>query len=280
MRGFEPRPGLIVMRKIVHLSDLHFGRNDAHIVEHLFSTICQIQPHFTIISGDLTQRATARQFEEARSFLERLESSNIPYLVIPGNHDIAPIHRPLSRIFNPYGNYRAYISNQTEVYFNDEEVAIASINTVRASLIANGHVAAKQLKKIQEWFNLFSPSMVRILVTHHPLHGNNTRKYHFSNYRPAWNAKKATKKLSHSGVDIYLSGHLHRSSVRRPDALSVHAGTVSKRQRHEGASFNVLTINIPHMTVERYRWQPAIAAFSREKSDTLLIKGKKKLKDS
>ncbi len=60
------------MRTLVHLSDVHFGRVDATIIEPLIALIAELKPDVVTVSGDLTQRARSEQFQEARVFLERL----------------------------------------------------------------------------------------------------------------------------------------------------------------------------------------------------------------
>ena len=55
------------MKKIVHLSDLHFGRIDAGLVEPLVEAVNEAGPSLVVVSGDLTQRARSQQFEEARA---------------------------------------------------------------------------------------------------------------------------------------------------------------------------------------------------------------------
>jgi 3',5'-cyclic AMP phosphodiesterase CpdA len=54
------------MRTLVHLSDLHFGRTDPEVVAALAASVEEARPDLIAVSGDLTQRARARQFEEAR----------------------------------------------------------------------------------------------------------------------------------------------------------------------------------------------------------------------
>ena len=59
------------MRTIVHLSDLHFGRTDPAVIEPLLARLREIGPQLVAVSGDLTQRARASQFDDARAFLDR-----------------------------------------------------------------------------------------------------------------------------------------------------------------------------------------------------------------
>ena len=58
------------MRTIIHLSDLHFGRTDGEIIQPLIDTVTRLAPHLVVVSGDLTQRARAKEFQAARRFLD------------------------------------------------------------------------------------------------------------------------------------------------------------------------------------------------------------------
>ena len=177
---------------------------------------------------------------------------------------------------DPFKHYRQFIALDTESFYNDDEIAIASINTVRPLTIENGAVAQKRIGEVTEWFSQFPDSLVKIVVTHHPLHRNPTKLLR----RPAWHAKDAVTNLSFSGVDAFLSGHLHRTAFSRPGVLSVHAGTVSERLRGEPASFNVISIDIPHMIVEKRTWDSEVASFKKSRSTALLIKNKFKKSQS
>src|SRR6187200_548492 len=94
------------MRRIVHLSDVHFGRTDPKVVAAVVDLVRRVDPHLVAISGDLTQRARGWQFREARAFLDALPC---PQLVVPGNHDV-PLYDVARRFLDPLGNYMRYIT--------------------------------------------------------------------------------------------------------------------------------------------------------------------------
>ena len=56
------------MRRIIHLSDLHFGRDRPELMAPLLERINGLNADLVAISGDLTQRARNRQFQQARTF--------------------------------------------------------------------------------------------------------------------------------------------------------------------------------------------------------------------
>ena len=71
---------------LVHISDLHFGRERPVVLQAFLRALQTLQPQLVVISGDLTQRAKTAEYRAARTFLQALP---VPYLIIPGNHDMA-----------------------------------------------------------------------------------------------------------------------------------------------------------------------------------------------
>ena len=116
------------MRTLAHLSDLHFGRVERGVLDALRERLWQVQPDLVVVSGDLTQRARARQFREARAFLDTLPQ---PQLVVPGNHDV-PLYNVLARFLAPLAGYRRFVAEDVEPSFVDEEIAVLGLNTARS----------------------------------------------------------------------------------------------------------------------------------------------------
>ena len=72
--------------RVLHVSDLHFGRNEQpESIEALGRLVEDVGPELVIASGDLTHRGLRTQHEQASAFLRGLD---LPLLAIPGNHDI------------------------------------------------------------------------------------------------------------------------------------------------------------------------------------------------
>src|ERR1044072_9441961 len=116
------------MKKIVHLSDLHFGRIDAGLVEPLVDAVNEAEPALVVVPGALTQRARAQQFEEARAFLDRLPK---PQVIVPGNHDV-PLYDVVERFARPLDKWRRFISEEVEATYEDEEMVGGGIKTARS----------------------------------------------------------------------------------------------------------------------------------------------------
>ena len=250
------------MRRILHLSDLHFGRVNPALIDPLLRTVRALEPDLIAISGDLTQRARAHQFRQARSFLDALPK---PQLVVPGNHDI-PLHNLFARFFEPLTKYRRYITTNMQPVYEDEEMVIVGVNTARSSAFKGGRINEEQVGRLREKFCSLGTGVVKAVVTHHPFdlpEGHDDRDL-------VGRAKMAMTTLADCGADLFLAGHLHvshtghtkRYNIHGHSALVVQAGTaISTRERGEVNSFNVIHIAFPEIAVERFVWDGSKAAF-------------------
>ena len=115
------------MRRLAHLSDLHFGRVDPAAVEGLVRSLEAARPDLVVVSGDLTQSARTREFRAARAFLDRLPA---PTFAVPGNHDL-PQWDPVERLVRPYDRYRRFIAQELEPVWSDAELAIVGMKSPR-----------------------------------------------------------------------------------------------------------------------------------------------------
>ncbi len=238
------------MRRLLHLSDIHFGpphyEPAAAGVEAL---VAERRPDLVVVSGDLTQRARARQFRQARRFLEGL---GLPFLAVPGNHDV-PMYRFWERLFDRYGAYRRHFSTDLEPCFVDDEMEVVGFNTAFNLTIDNGRFTGKQLAGVRERFTgpthpVLGPP-VRIAVAHHPLAG----LPELMGWRTARRSDEALAAFAAAGVDLVLSGHVHVAAVGEAPGCPrrlwlVHSGTSTSR-RGRGAeqgrnSCNWITLEV------------------------------------
>src|SRR5262249_11306988 len=118
----------LAMKRIIHISDLHFGRVNPALVEPLLAIINQQQPNVVAVPGDLTQRATRDQFEEARRLLDRIL---FPKVVVPGNHDIS-LWNVYRRFARPLERYRRHIGIEIEPIYVDDQLFVLGLNTARS----------------------------------------------------------------------------------------------------------------------------------------------------
>ena len=252
------------MRKIVHISDIHFGKIDYAAVKRLKEKIAEINPHLTVVSGDLTQRAKSAQFIEAKAFLDSLPK---PQIVVPGNHDV-PLYNVYDRFTHPLDKYKRFITNDLYPFFADAEIAVIGINTARSLTIKDGRVNDEQIAAIQSKMRGLPDEMLKVVVTHHPF----DLPEGYDDDDIVGRAEMAIREITKTGADVFLAGHIHVSHIGNTatryklgagrNALVVQAGTAtSTRGRGEANSFNVLEFEYPRLTVKRFECRAAATGF-------------------
>jgi len=125
--------GGTVPQTIIHLSDLHIGLRKAEYERcaRLFAYVTNKYPGSPVlITGDLVDSATEKQFRQMRGLLDQLAQSN-PILAVPGNHDYAwkgNILRP-----DGWANWVKYLGSplgwgEAEVPWMDEEHEVKGVD--------------------------------------------------------------------------------------------------------------------------------------------------------
>lgn len=263
------------MKKIVHLSDLHFGKVDTKRVKPLLQHLAKINPDIVVISGDFTQRATEKEFKEAQAFIKQLRW---PTFFVPGNHDL-PLLNILQRIRSPYLHYKKYISTDLTPLYFDDDVALIGVNSTHRFTISSGKINETQLKYIEGCMEILNPDTFKIVVSHHPFDlPTKLSTHHKYTHKVIGRSKMAMERLAKHGVDLFLSGHFHvhhvsdttmRYKIDGYSALIVQAGTaISTRSKLQPVSFNVLHIEKNQITVDHYEGKPDSNRYSKNNSET------------
>ncbi|PWC32456.1 metallophosphoesterase [Azospirillum sp. TSO35-2] len=249
------------MKRLAHISDLHFGRIDQRVVDGLLADLTAQSPDMIVISGDLVQRAKPRHFEEARAFLDRLP---FPYMVVPGNHDI-PVYNVFRRFTNPFGHYRRYISSDFSPLHVDDELAVLGINTARPVIMdfSEGRMNHRQIERVREVFCDMPDTVFKVLFTHHPF----LPPPDLPRTRLVGRHKLVLPALEHCGVDLLLAGHLHKAysgdimsfhtQVARSILVAQASTATSTRLRNEANAYNLITVDQPQVTFEVRSWEGA-----------------------
>jgi len=237
------------MPKILHISDLHFGRPYVPVAGEALQRIApSLALDAIVVSGDISQRAKAHEFEEARRFLDRLPS--VPMLVVPGNHDV-PLYRVAERILKPHGLYRAHIAPELNPILElDGAMLVGLDSTSPFRCITNGRVHRDQLEHCGQIFAAAPASAVRIVVAHH--HFAPGPDYAHDRTMPK--ARRAIDSFVDQGVEMILGGHAHRSYIgntlnffpgnhRDRGIIIVQCGTTTS-SRGRGAERNENTFNV------------------------------------
>ena len=225
------------MTVIVHMSDIHFGAHRRELAESLLTDVAAQEPDLVVVSGDLTQRARRKQFEQARAFLDRLPG---PVLTVVGNHDLPLVNLP-KRFLSRTRRYEHYIIPDLDPVVAVPGLFAVGLDTMPVWRWKAGHVSPRQAGIVRHAFGNAPADAWRILVTHHPvlpeeLSGLVGRRL-------------LVNTCVETGVAVLLSGHTHVASVTiaplgepgRHSALAVVSGTtISRRTRGSPNSYGVL----------------------------------------
>jgi 3',5'-cyclic AMP phosphodiesterase CpdA len=251
-----------VTTRVLHLSDLHFGRNDKpESIEALAALIEQVQPELVIASGDLTHRGLRSQHEKAAAFLRGL---GLPLVVIPGNHDI-PYTFP-KRFTRTWSEFER-IWETTEPFYRSDSVVVAGLNSVRPWRHQSGRLRDDQVRRAHELLADGAPDgAYRIVTLHHHLLGAPWR----SRKKPVAKRNRVLAGLVEAGADLILAGHIHQSTVaeRREFELASpqgeHAVVVSiapgfgqprPNRRGEARGLHVYDIGADRLRILTYIWR-------------------------
>lgn len=254
------------MRRIVHISDVHFGPHHLPAVaEGVLALIRDERPDLVALSGDLTQRAKPHQFRAARGFAESIPA---PVVVVPGNHDV-PLYRVWERVFSPFGAYRKHFSRQLEPVFHDDKMLVVGVNTAFNWTLTEGRVTRRQLRVLSERLGPPPPERARIVVLHHPLIRMS------SQHKAIANARRALELFGRLGVELVLAGHVHQTHLsfaqphgtgQAPPIAIAHAGTATsdrgRGSEHKANTLNVITLSTQSITIAHFGWDGATGCFA------------------
>ena len=203
--------------RILHVSDLHFGRNDkSESIEALARLIEDVQPELLVASGDLTHRGLRSQHERAAEFLRGL---GLPLLTIPGNHDI-PYTFP-KRFTSPWLEFER-LWDETEPVYRSDTLLVVGLNSVRPWRHQSGRLHPGQVERAQELLREAPATALRVVTFHHHLLGAPWR----SSKKPVAKRNVVLAGLVDAGADLILAGHIHQSTIaeRREFEISTPGG--------------------------------------------------------
>jgi 3',5'-cyclic AMP phosphodiesterase CpdA len=258
---------------LLHLSDTHFGTEQAPVVDALLRWAREQRPDLVVLSGDITQRARRAQFDAARRFVDQL--GPVPVLAIPGNHDV-PLFNLAARVFAPYANYARAFGRELEPVYESAQLLVIALNTTRPWRHKHGELSAEQAQRVAERLRRATAAQLRVVVVHQPVA---VIRDEDEINRLRGDPDAAIRQWSEAGADLVLGGHIHLPYVaplhERIEGLArrmwvVQAGTaVSSRVRPEAPnSVNVIrwgeALPAGACVVERWNYGPGCGALAKE----------------
>lgn len=210
----------------IHLSDPQFGMfepgsdhyYETPLVARAIARVNALRPAFVLCTGDLVDIPGSRdQMEHARSMLAGLDP-DIPFLAVPGNHDIGDEPGDADLKW-----YREAVGRD-HYSFNHRGWHFVGINSC---LLADGHAVPDAVRDQWAWLEgdlarpAASRAIGRVVFMHHPpfLEDEVEDDGYFN--LPRGSRDRLIEVLRRHGVHLVLCGHLHRSHEMKSGDLEV-----------------------------------------------------------
>lgn len=263
------------MTRILHVSDLHFGRPMVPLqIDAIEVLIQQEQFDVVAVSGDVSQRARAGEFQRAAVFL-RDAGRVSETIVVPGNHDVAWWNAPMGIGDSDalYANYREFINPDIEPVLDVAGARLVGVNTSHGithrtltwnmrDLSVIGDVRRSQLLALRARLDAAPAGAAKVVVMHHnPVRGELSQRH---------GLKHTTKVLgafAEMGVDVVLCGHDHQEAIHfvehtKKGTVISTAGTVSSRSRGgRPSSVNCIDVTADEIHIVTWIWEPQARRF-------------------
>jgi len=239
--------------RIAHLSDTHFGGENAEAAEAALAAVAGFGPTAVVVTGDITLNGLPPEFRAAAAWLARLPR---PVVVTPGNHDTPYWNLPL-RALDPFGRYRRFIGHAMAASVDVPGVAIRAVNSARgAQPRLNWSKGAIDLDAVAalDW----GEARLRVFACHHPLLDLSGIPVTGGVHRGV----EAAALLSAARVELVLTGHVHNPFVvALPGGpipgYAVGAGTLSRRTRGTPAGFTTIVADERQIEIVAQDWDGA-----------------------
>lgn len=229
--------------RIFHVSDVHFGVEDEEALDWFSAAVADERPDAVICTGDLTQRATHRQYAMAGKWFASLET---PIMLQPGNHDM-PYYNLWERFRAPYARYGTLEAAVGSELSLAHALVVPFDTNVRAQMRwpwSDGVVRRRKLEAaLARLEALRNDPRPKLVACHHPL-----LPAEDGLRNPTVRGDMAFAALAEAGASVVLSGHVHRpfdlvrARGNRPLRM-IGAGTLSTRLRGAAPSYNLVTVS-------------------------------------
>jgi len=206
-----PKEGMAVSMRVAHLSDLHFGRHVSNAkVAALAEDLRDRNLDLIVVSGDVTDRGSVRQFRLAREFLRSLAT---PFMTVPGNREVNAaavwewLIPPLAM-----SRYQKFFGARDRIVLvsHEHKVVFFGVNSVHAIPPYPGEIARETRYWLKETAAGFS-GYFKGLVLHHPVLPVIRSSSFWGHFLS--DAGEVLNICTHTGVSLILQGHKHRSAV-------------------------------------------------------------------
>jgi len=250
-----------VTARILHLSDPHIGRGeDLAPLLAVRELGRELGADLLLATGDMTHRGRAEQLRRSEELLRGLE---LPFLAVPGNHDI-PYTLP-ARFTRTFVEWER-VFGETEPTHASEAVVVAGLNSVRPWRQQGGALREDQLASVASRLDSAPAGAYRVVALHHHLAAP---PWPTERKKPVQDRDDVLKALADAGAELVVSGHVHQAALadrrefealedgsRRSLVLASAPGIGRPRpyRRGEARGVNLYEIDPDNLVVTTLMW--------------------------
>ncbi|MCM8569676.1 PQQ-binding-like beta-propeller repeat protein [Gramella jeungdoensis] len=207
--------------RFAHVSDTHIGAGISE--EDLNRTVSDINSQdsldFVIVTGDITEMGTDEELALAKEILEKL---NIPYYVVPGNHDTGWSESGGVTFITEFG-YDKFSFEHKGYKF----IGCASGPYVRMS---DGHIPRDAIVWLDQVLKKTPKDQPIIFVNHYPI----------DNSLDNW--FEITERLKEYNTQFAICGHGHRNKAFDFEGIPGIMGRSNLRANKEVGGYNIIEV--------------------------------------
>ncbi len=214
------------------ISDTHIRPNHSTI-DDLKQSVAQINAmdslDFVLVTGDITHSGDKESAIIAKQILDSLD---IPYYVIPGNHDTKFSRQCIVDFVEVFG--------AGHFYFRYDSCAFVGINTGQLNS-SNGRVADAELMWLDSVMNTLPTGMTKFVISHHPLQEDDIDNF-----------QDLSDVLQRHRICCVLSGHYHINMIF--DCLGIPDVVTRTNQsgRHRLSGFSIIAVDNDNISWTEY----------------------------
>lgn len=215
--------------RFAFISDTHIGSPNGAAEEDLRRTVADINAlkniDFVVLTGDITELGTNAELALAKRILDSL---NIPYYIIPGNHDTGWSESGGLSFTQTFGDDKFYFKHEG-IHF----IGCASGPYVRMS---DGHVPRSAVNWIAEKIKTIGAGEPIIFLNHYPLDSGLDNWY------------EIIDKLKTKNTILALCGHGHTNRPVKAEEIPAVMGRSNLRAKELEGGYNLVDVTKDSIT--------------------------------
>ena len=209
--------------RFAFISDTHIGSPNGGAEEDLRRTVADINTMqniaFVVLTGDITELGKNEELTLARKILDSL---NVPYYIIPGNHDTGWSESGGLRFNQVFGDDKFYFT-----YNGIHFIGCASGPYVRMS---DGHVPRHAVNWMQEKLKKIGSKEPLIFLNHYPLDNGLDNWY------------EIVDALKTKNTVLALCGHGHNNRPVKAEDIPAVMGRSNLRAKAAEGGYNLVDV--------------------------------------